>query len=104
MVLLDKLLPKLQQRSSRVLIFSQMTRLLDILEDYSIYRGAFQHPTKSVRRNSRETHAATQKTLSLELQRYNCVARNRLVGRHYEHQLHNLNAGCPPLVQIDLLM
>ncbi|KAF7020867.1 hypothetical protein CFC21_033916, partial [Triticum aestivum] len=39
MVLLDKLLPKLKDRDSRVLIFSQMTRLLDILEDYLIYRG-----------------------------------------------------------------
>ncbi|CAM6081834.1 unnamed protein product [Calypogeia fissa] len=38
MVLLDKLLPKLKQRDSRVLIFSQMTRLLDILEDYCQYR------------------------------------------------------------------
>jgi len=37
--LLDKLLPRLQQRGSRVLIFSQMTRLLDILEDYMMYRG-----------------------------------------------------------------
>ena len=39
LVLLDKLLPKLQSRNSRVLIFSQMTRLLDILEDYCLYRG-----------------------------------------------------------------
>ncbi|KAM3346680.1 hypothetical protein ACQJBY_020948 [Aegilops geniculata] len=39
MVLLDKLLPKLKGRDSRVLIFSQMTRLLDILEDYLIFRG-----------------------------------------------------------------
>ncbi|KAL6767714.1 hypothetical protein ACKKBF_B36355 [Auxenochlorella protothecoides x Auxenochlorella symbiontica] len=39
MVLLDKLLPKLQSRGSRVLIFSQMTRVLDILEDYCLYRG-----------------------------------------------------------------
>ncbi|VAH72387.1 unnamed protein product [Triticum turgidum subsp. durum] len=39
MVLLDKLLPKLKHRDSRVLIFSQMTRLLDILEDYLMYRG-----------------------------------------------------------------
>ncbi|KAG9144378.1 hypothetical protein Leryth_017508 [Lithospermum erythrorhizon] len=37
MVLLDKLLPKLKERDSRVLIFSQMTRLLDILEDYLMY-------------------------------------------------------------------
>lgn len=33
-VLLDKLLPKLKEQGSRVLIFSQMTRMLDILEDY----------------------------------------------------------------------
>ncbi|KAG2727212.1 hypothetical protein I3760_01G147900 [Carya illinoinensis] len=39
MVLLDKLLPKLKERDSRVLIFSQMTRLLDILEDYLLFRG-----------------------------------------------------------------
>ncbi|KAL0735569.1 hypothetical protein Bca4012_011779 [Brassica carinata] len=39
MILLDKLLPKLKERDSRVLIFSQMTRLLDILEDYMMYRG-----------------------------------------------------------------
>jgi hypothetical protein len=38
-VVLDKLLPKLKQRGSRVLIFSQMTRLLDILEDYMLFRG-----------------------------------------------------------------
>jgi superfamily II DNA or RNA helicase len=39
LVVLDKLLPKLQARGSRVLIFSQMTRLLDILEDYMQFRN-----------------------------------------------------------------
>lgn len=39
MVVLDKLLPKLKEQGSRVLIFSQMTRMLDILEDYSSWRG-----------------------------------------------------------------
>ena len=34
MLLLNKLLPKLKAQGSRVLIFCQMTRLLDILEDY----------------------------------------------------------------------
>ncbi|GAX28328.1 SWI/SNF-related matrix-associated actin-dependent regulator of chromatin subfamily A member 5 [Fistulifera solaris] len=34
MQLLHKLLPKLKANDSRVLIFSQMTRVLDILEDY----------------------------------------------------------------------
>ncbi|CAG9826669.1 unnamed protein product [Diabrotica balteata] len=38
MVLLDKLLPKLKEQESRVLIFSQMTRMLDILEDYCHWR------------------------------------------------------------------
>ena len=39
LVLLDKLLKKLKAKDSRVLIFSQMTRVLDILEDYMLYRG-----------------------------------------------------------------
>lgn len=34
MVLLDKLLKKLKERGSRVLIFTQMTRVLDIMEDF----------------------------------------------------------------------
>eukprot|EP01138_Halocafeteria_seosinensis_P010924 gb/GECG01011157.1/.p1 GENE.gb/GECG01011157.1/~~gb/GECG01011157.1/.p1 ORF type:complete len:1190 (+),score=197.09 gb/GECG01011157.1/:1-3570(+) len=34
MLLLNKLLPKLKQQGSRILIFSQMTRMLDILEDF----------------------------------------------------------------------
>ena len=38
MQMLDKLLPKLQAEGSRVLIFSQMTRMLDILEDYCLWR------------------------------------------------------------------
>ena len=39
MVVLDKLLPKLQEQGSRVLIFCQMARMLDILEDYMWFRG-----------------------------------------------------------------
>ncbi|KAK3611417.1 hypothetical protein CHS0354_034864 [Potamilus streckersoni] len=39
MAILDKLLPRLQEQGSRVLIFSQMTRMLDILEDYCCWRG-----------------------------------------------------------------
>ena len=38
MVVLDKLLRYLRGRGSRVLIFSQMTRMLDILEDYLVLR------------------------------------------------------------------
>jgi len=38
LVLLDKLLPKLKREGHRVLIFSQMSHLLDILEDYLNFR------------------------------------------------------------------
>ena len=38
MVLLDKLLPKLKQNGHKVLVFSQMIRVLDILEDYLVYK------------------------------------------------------------------
>lgn len=36
--MVDKLLKKLKERGSRVLIFTQMTRILDILEDYMVMR------------------------------------------------------------------
>jgi SWI/SNF-related matrix-associated actin-dependent regulator of chromatin subfamily A member 5 len=39
MLLLNKLLSKLKERGSRVLIFCQMTRVLDILEDYCRLTG-----------------------------------------------------------------
>ncbi|KAL1310528.1 hypothetical protein AAFC00_000812 [Neodothiora populina] len=39
MVMLDKLLSRMKAQGSRVLIFSQMSRVLDILEDYSVFRG-----------------------------------------------------------------
>ncbi|KAJ1965685.1 ATP-dependent DNA helicase Hrp3 [Dipsacomyces acuminosporus] len=49
MVLLDKLLAKLKNGGHRVLIFSQMVRMLDILADYMALRGyAFQRLDGSV--------------------------------------------------------
>ena len=39
MVILDKLLKRMKEQGSRVLIFSQMSRVLDILEDYCVFRG-----------------------------------------------------------------
>ena len=39
MRILDKLLSKLKLQGSQVLLFSQMTRTLDIIEDYCTYRG-----------------------------------------------------------------
>jgi hypothetical protein len=38
MIVLDKLLKRLKAQGSRVLLFSQMSRVLDILENYCIFR------------------------------------------------------------------
>ena len=38
LVLVDKLLPKLKADGHKILIFSQMIRVLDIIEDYLIHR------------------------------------------------------------------
>jgi SWI/SNF-related matrix-associated actin-dependent regulator of chromatin subfamily A member 5 len=38
MVVLDKILTRMKRQGSRVLIFSQMSRVLDILEDYCVFR------------------------------------------------------------------
>jgi len=38
MMVLDKLCLRLYKEKSRVLVFSQMTRVLDLLEDYCVYR------------------------------------------------------------------
>ncbi|KAI9305256.1 SNF2 family N-terminal domain-containing protein [Cunninghamella echinulata] len=40
--LLDRILPKLKATGHRVLIFFQMTQIMDIMEDFCIYRG-FRH-------------------------------------------------------------
>ena len=39
MSMMDKLLKRMEAQGSRVLIFSQMSRVLDILEDYAVMRG-----------------------------------------------------------------
>lgn len=38
MIMLDKILTRMKMQGSRVLIFSQMSRVLDILEDYCVFR------------------------------------------------------------------
>ena len=40
---LDRLLVFLKQQGHRVLLFSQMTRVLDVLQDYLTYRGVALH-------------------------------------------------------------
>lgn len=39
LTMVDKLLKKLKERGNRVLMFTQMTRVLDILEDFMVMRG-----------------------------------------------------------------
>ena len=39
MIILDKLLARMKVNGSRILIFSQMSRVLDILEDYCLFRA-----------------------------------------------------------------
>ena len=57
LVLIDKLLPKLKMGGHKVLIFSQMVRCLDILEDYLIQRRfVFVRLTKALK-NSARAHA-----------------------------------------------
>jgi chromodomain-helicase-DNA-binding protein 7 len=55
-VLLDKLLKKLREGGHRVLIFSQMVMLLDILEDFLVYRNyPFERMDGGVSRNHRQS-------------------------------------------------
>jgi hypothetical protein len=55
LVLIDKLLPKLKAQGSKVLIFSQMVRVLDILEDYLRYRKyKFERLDGGIRGNDRQ--------------------------------------------------
>jgi len=59
MVLLDKLLTKLQQEGSRVLIFSQMTSMLDIFEDYcTIKKYGYYRIDGVTDRDTRDNHIA----------------------------------------------
>ena len=57
MVVLDKLLDRLKAQGSRVLIFSQMTRMLDILEDYCEWRN---HPFCRLDGSSRQEQRQRQ--------------------------------------------
>lgn len=48
MLVLDKLLKAMKAKGSRVLIFSQMSRVLDILEDYCLFREYSEHSAFSL--------------------------------------------------------
>lgn len=56
LVLIDKLLPKLRSSGHKVLIFSQMVRVLDILEDYMNYAGyTYERLDGTLRGNDRQS-------------------------------------------------
>ena len=55
MVLINKLLPKLKASGHKVLIFSQMTKVLDLLEDYLYYKNyKYERLDGSIRGSSRQ--------------------------------------------------
>ena len=55
MVLLDKLLPKLRSQGHKVLVFSQMVRMLDIIQDYLTLKGySFERIDGGVKINERQ--------------------------------------------------
>lgn len=55
MVLLDKLLPKLRSEGHKVLIFSQMVRMLDLISDFCDFRGfRYERLDGRVRGNERQ--------------------------------------------------
>lgn len=56
MVLLDKLLPKLKEGGHKVLIFSQMIRVLNLLESYLQYKGyIYERLDGGIRGNERQS-------------------------------------------------
>ncbi|KAH8044078.1 helicase [Aureococcus anophagefferens] len=63
LVLLDKLLTRLKDKGHRVLIFSQMTRMLDILEDFMVmrYRRLLPHRRQDGPRAPRGVHRRLQR-------------------------------------------
>ena len=69
MVLLDKLLPRLKEGGHKVLIFSQMVRVLDIIEDYLRYVGhLFERLDGNIRGNDRQ--AAVDRFVKPEYNRF----------------------------------
>jgi SNF2 family DNA or RNA helicase len=55
LVLIDKLLPRLRESNHKVLVFSQMVKVLDILEDYLIYKSyPYERLDGGIRGNDRQ--------------------------------------------------
>ncbi|KAE9112912.1 Chromodomain-helicase-DNA-binding protein 6 [Phytophthora fragariae] len=69
MVLIDKLLPRLNDGGHKVLIFSQMVRVLDIIEDYLRYCGyLYERLDGNIRGNDRQ--AAVDRFVKPEYKRF----------------------------------
>lgn len=78
-VLLDKLLPKLKSGGHRVLIFSQMVRVLDLLADFLRFRRyAFERLDGGIRGHERQVRVLFPRP-AVELARDACVS---IAGRH----------------------
>ena len=69
MYVLDLLLAKLKEDGSRVLIFTQMTRMLDILEDYCIWRDY-----NYCRLDGQTDHADRQVCVQMSIGVAGCIA------------------------------
>ena len=68
-VLLDKLLPRLFEQGHKVLIFSQMVKVLNIIEEYIRYRGyLYERLDGSLRSNLR--NAAVQRFIKPSMNRF----------------------------------
>lgn len=70
LVLLDKLLPRLKTEGHKVLIFSQMVRVLDLVEDYLRYQGYLYERLDGSKRASERSAAVV---------RFNNPALNRFI-------------------------
>lgn len=69
MVLIDKLLPRLKEGGHKVLVFSQMVRVLDIIEDYLRYVGhLYERLDGNIRGNDRQ--AAVDRFVKPEYNRF----------------------------------
>jgi SWI/SNF-related matrix-associated actin-dependent regulator of chromatin subfamily A member 5 len=86
MMLLHKLLKKLKARDSQVLVFCQMTRVLDILEDYFRLIGY------QVRSRNEKTHLRCNRVfLTVNLSKY-CRIDGSTSGESRNSQMDEFNA------------
>eukprot|EP00948_MAST-09A_sp_MAST-9A-sp1_P000345 g345.t1 len=79
MILLDKFLKRLDQENRKVLIFSQMTRVLDILEDYCWLRGWGPYEDLDRRRYCRLDGSVKLEDRQKQIEQFNDPASNKFL-------------------------